>query len=106
MPSYYNKITKKSGKDMLKTIGKSGQISLGKEYAGRHALVEEIEPGVWVIKLGTFVPDDERWLWEPATQQRVDQALDWAAEHPPEATDLADLAEQASHTHKPKSNRV
>ncbi len=36
---------------VVKTVGRSGQISLGKQYAGRHALVDEIEAGVWVIKL-------------------------------------------------------
>ncbi|MGH8610437.1 MAG: DUF2080 family transposase-associated protein, partial [Gammaproteobacteria bacterium] len=31
---------------VVKTVGNSGQISLGKEYAGRTVLMDEIEPGV------------------------------------------------------------
>ena len=31
---------------MLKEVGASGQISLGKKYAGRQVLVEEPEPKV------------------------------------------------------------
>ena len=46
----------------VKTIGSSGQIAPGKEYAGRQVLVEEVESGCWVVKLGQFVPDSERWL--------------------------------------------
>jgi hypothetical protein len=34
----------------LKLVGSNGQISLGKQYAGRHVLVEECEPSVWVIR--------------------------------------------------------
>jgi len=29
----------------LKVVGRNGQISLGKQYAGRHVLVEESEQG-------------------------------------------------------------
>jgi hypothetical protein len=34
----------------IKTIGASGQISLGKQYAGRTVTVEQVEDGVWLIK--------------------------------------------------------
>jgi hypothetical protein len=40
----------------LKRIGPSGKIALGKEFVGRTAVVEQVEPGVWVVKLGQFVP--------------------------------------------------
>lgn len=49
----------------VKTVGNNGQISLGKEYAGRHVLVDQAEKGLWVIKAGTFVPDSEAWLLDP-----------------------------------------
>lgn len=87
---------------MLKTIGKSGQISLGKEYAGRHALVEELEPGVWMIKLGEFIPDSERWLWEQKSQHSLDQALDWAKQHPASASDLQALASRLENAGNPQ----
>jgi hypothetical protein len=50
----------------LKLVGSNGQISLGKQYAGRHVLVEEREPGVWLIRTATVIPDNERWLHEPS----------------------------------------
>jgi hypothetical protein len=78
----------------IKTIGNSGQISLGKQYAGRHVVVEELEQGVWMIKLGDFVPDNERWLQDPEVQRDLDEALDWAARNPPRETDLKQLKEE------------
>jgi len=75
----------------VKTIGNSGQISLGKQHAGKHVLVDEVEPGVWVIKLGDFVPASERWLHEPEASQRLERGLRWAAETPPAETDLDEL---------------
>lgn len=67
----------------VKTIGQNGQISLGKEYAGRSVLVDELEPGVWILKLGQFIPDNERWLHTPEAKSKIDAALAWAAENPP-----------------------
>ena len=51
---------------VVKTVGQSGQIALGKAYAGRHVLVDELEPGVWLVKLGEFIPDREGWVDAPA----------------------------------------
>lgn len=72
----------------VKTIGQSGQISLGKEYAGQHAIVEAVEPGVWVIRIGKFVPNSERWLWEPEAMASLDRAIAWAEKHGPKASNL------------------
>jgi len=30
-------------------LGSNGQISLGKQFAGRQVLVEEQEPGIWLV---------------------------------------------------------
>jgi len=37
----------------VKVVGANGQISLGKQYAGRQVLVEEREPGVWIVRTAT-----------------------------------------------------
>jgi hypothetical protein len=78
----------------VKTIGASGQIALGKEYAGRHVLVDEIEKGVWVVKLGDFIPDSERWLHEPEASRSLDRAIRWAEKNPPRKGNLKKLAER------------
>ncbi len=44
----------------VKVVGANGQISLGKQFAGRQVLVEEKEAGVWLIRTATVIPDNER----------------------------------------------
>lgn len=76
---------------MVKTVGRSGQIALGKAYAGRQVLVEQLDPGVWLVKLGEFIPDDERWLHAPSVKADLDEAIAWAETHPAAETDLDEL---------------
>jgi hypothetical protein len=78
----------------IKTIGASGQIALGKEYAGRHVVVEEIEAGVWVVKLGDFVPDSERWLHTARVSEELDEAVAWAEVNPAAPSDLDKLSKR------------
>ena len=62
----------------IKTIGTSGQISLGKVHAGRTVTVEEVEQGVWLIKTAQVIPDNEMWLQTPAVKASLDRALAWS----------------------------
>ena len=66
----------------VKVIGANGQISLGKQYAGRQVLVEEQESGVWLIRTATVIPDNERWLHETQAASDLAQALAWSTNHP------------------------
>jgi len=75
----------------VKTIGASGQITLGKEYSGKTVVVDEIEPGVWMVKVGAFIPDSERWLHEPTEKAKLDEAVAWAEANPASADNLADI---------------
>ncbi|MCB1824833.1 MAG: hypothetical protein KDJ54_09785 [Candidatus Competibacteraceae bacterium] len=79
---------------VIKTVGQSGQIALGKAYAGRHVLMDELEPGVWLVKLGEFIPDSERWLHAPDVKADLDEAIAWAESHPALETDLDALAKR------------
>jgi hypothetical protein len=69
----------------VKVIGANGQISLGKQFAGRQVLVEEQEAGVWLIRTATVIPDNERWLHEPMVAADLARAMAWSQGHP--ATD-------------------
>lgn len=80
--------------DTVKTIGQSGQIALGKQFAGRHVLVTEVEPGVWMVKLGEFIPDAERWLHEPEATRSLDRAIGWAEHHRPRESSLDELEQK------------
>jgi hypothetical protein len=75
----------------IKTIGMSGQISLGKEHAGRTVTVEEVEQGVWVIKTAQVIPDSEMWLHTPEAKASLDRALEWSDKTDRAETDLAAL---------------
>ena len=77
--------------ETIKSVGRSGQISLGKKYAGQTVLIDQIETGVWVIKLGRFIPENEQWLHQPGLQRDLDQAIIWAEENPAQKSDLKTL---------------
>ena len=78
-------------KTSVKVVGSNGQISLGKEFAGRQILVEERGPGVWLIRTARVIPENELWLHEPRASQDLDLALKWARQNPPRETKLGAL---------------
>ena len=67
----------------VKVVGTNGQISLGKQFAGRQVLIEEQEAGVWLVRTATVVPDNERWLHTPDAAEDLVKALAWASTHAP-----------------------
>ena len=89
-------------KTSLKIIGANGQISLGKGYAGRQVLVEEREPGVWLVRTAIVIPENERWLHEPQAAAALRAALVWTARNKPTDTDVAALFEGMNDGHPAK----
>lgn len=81
----------------VKVVGANGQISLGKQFAGRQVLVEEQEAGVWLIRTATVIPDNERWLHTPAAASDLGNALAWAAQNPPNDAQLDDTLSRLTH---------
>lgn len=75
---------------MIKIVGANGQISLGKRYAGRPVLVEEREPGVWIVRTATVIPDNESWLHGPKAAADLQAAMDWAVTHDASDADTED----------------
>ncbi|HEY8036937.1 MAG TPA: hypothetical protein VIF37_15250 [Methylobacter sp.] len=80
---------------MLKMVGSSGQLSLGKKYAGKYFEIEQIEDGTLVLRPMKVIPESEAWLQEPETQNKLRQAKEWMKENPPTETDLDAFLEQA-----------
>jgi hypothetical protein len=64
---------------------------LGKKFAGQQVLVDEIESGVWILKVGRFIPHNEEWLHDPENDADLERAIEWAEKNPPRASDLDDL---------------
>ena len=60
----------------------------------RQVVVEELEPGVLLLKVGRMIPDSELWLHTPEVKAGLDEALQWAAQNPPQETDLDELEER------------
>lgn len=78
----------------VKVIGANGQISLGKQYAGRQVLVEEQAPGVWLGRTATVVPDNERWAHEGASGADLARAMAWSTANPVDDGDADTLMER------------
>ena len=76
---------------IVKSVGSNGQITLGKEFAGRLVMLDQTEPGVWTMKLGQFIPDTEKWLHTPEAKAALIEGLAWAAGNRARATNLDEL---------------
>jgi hypothetical protein len=94
MLSYIHAFIKEGEMGVIKTVGNSGQISLGKKFAGQHVLVDEIESGVWIVKIGRFVPQNERWLHSDSVRTELDKAIMWAENNAPRPSDLNEIEER------------
>lgn len=81
----------------VKVVGTNGQISLGKQYAGRQVLVEEREPGVWIVRTATVIPDNECWLHEPQAAADLQAAMAWSVSHAASDTDTEDTLKRLGH---------
>jgi hypothetical protein len=82
---------------MVKVVGANGQISLGKQYAGRQVLVEEREPGVWIVRTAMVIPDNERWLHESPAVTDLQAAMTWSLNHPASDADTEDTLIRLGH---------
>lgn len=81
----------------VKVVGANGQISLGKQYAGRQVLVEEREPGVWIVRTATVIPDNERWLHEPKAAADLQAAMAWSVTQAASDADTDDTLKRLEH---------
>lgn len=81
----------------IKVIGTNGQISLGKEFAGREVLVEECEPGVWLIRTAVVIPENELWLHQPKARRDLTDALNWSAQNSPRISEPNAVLENLKH---------
>jgi hypothetical protein len=80
---------------MLKMVGTSGQLSLGKQFAGRSFEIEIQGDGNVLLKPMRVIPEADAWLYTPEMRERLAHADAWMAENPPRETDLDELAARA-----------
>ena len=72
----------------LKTVGRSGQISLGKRLAGKTLRLERFNDGRMVLTAVAMVPESQLWTLAEPDCSRIESGLDWAAKTDPTETDL------------------
>ncbi|WP_293914734.1 hypothetical protein [Deinococcus sp.] len=80
-----------AGEAEIKTIGASGQLYFGKAYAGKTVVIEKREPGVWLVRTASVVPDNERWLHTMEMQAKLNEAFEWMESSPSQAVTLEDI---------------
>jgi putative transposon-encoded protein len=89
-------VEKLGQKQAVKVVGASGQISIGKRYAGKTVVMEQVEEGVWLLKIAKVIPESELWMHTEPEKTRIDKAISWAKGNPPEETDLEALSGRVS----------
>jgi hypothetical protein len=75
----------------IKVVGKSGQISLGKNYAGKMLRLERRQDGTLVLTAVAMVPESQLWTLQEPHRARIQRGLAWSAKTPPRETDLDSL---------------
>jgi|SRR3954447_1603135 len=80
----------------IKTVGKSGQISLGKSYAGKTLRLQRRSDGTIVLTAVALVPENQLWTLEEPHRSAIAEGLAWAAKTPPAESDLDAILKRAS----------
>lgn len=66
-----------ANESIIKQVGVNGQVSLGKEYAGRQIQISRLDDGTLIIKTGMFIPDNEQWLHTEENAKKLEKAIKW-----------------------------
>lgn len=85
-----------AGRVEIKVVGKSGQISLGKSYAGKTLRLERHGDGTMVLTAVAMVPETQIWTLQEPHRPRIERGLAWAAATEPRETDVASLVKSRS----------
>jgi len=80
----------------IKVVGKSGQISLGKRYAGKTLRLERRADGTVLLTAVAMVPETQVWTLEEPHRSLIARGLAWAAGSTPHETEVDDLLAAAS----------
>ena len=76
----------------IKTISSSGQISLGKAFAGKIVKLEHLEDGRWMVTPVQVIPEHLAWAYTPEVTAIIENFL--ASNHVFVETDLDALEAQ------------
>ena len=79
----------------LKVVGKSGQISLGKSYAGKTMRLERRKDGTMLLTAVAVVPEHQLWTLEEPHRSQIARGLTWAAGTEAKETNLDALSKRS-----------
>jgi hypothetical protein len=90
----------------IKVVGKSGQISLGKNYAGKALRVEHRRDGAIILTAVAVIPESQLWTVEEPHRSRIRRGLAWARAEAPAETNVDALVAKASNAvSRPRGRR-
>jgi hypothetical protein len=79
----------------IKVVGRSGQISLGKSYAGKTLRLERRSDGTMILTAVAVVPESQLWTLEEPHRSQIARGLTWAAGTEAKETSLESLTRRA-----------
>ncbi len=82
----------------IKVVGRSGQISLGKSYAGKTFRLERLTEGRIVLTAVAMVPESQLWTLREPHRSRIERGLRWAGQTEPRETDVDTLLKRRAKT--------
>ena len=82
------------GARKLLSVPINGQISIGKKWAGKEIVIEEINDSEIHISSGTFIPDANATFFTKEAKNKLDSFNNWSTKNPPKKADLKKLKEK------------
>lgn len=73
------------------TVPSNGQISIGKQWAGREVMVEVVNDNQIVITSGAFIPANQTTFYTKDAQAQLDQFNKWSEKTSAKKSDLNQL---------------
>ena len=73
------------------TVPSNGQISIGKQWAGREVMVEMVDDNCLVITAGAFIPHDMATFYTEKAQSELAGFNRWSERSPARKTNLREL---------------
>ena len=90
----------------IKVVGKSGQISLGKRFAGKTLRLERRTDGTVLLTAVAMVPEAHLWTLAEPARSRIARGIEWAATTAPRETDVDDLLKRRSKAGRARGRRT
>ena len=91
----------------IKVVGKSGQISLGKRYAGKMLELQHLDDGTLLLRAVAVVPESQLWTLQEPDRSRIARGLAWAGKTAPRESDPKRLLGlEAKRRSRPRGRRA